>query len=148
MIVTDASIWVSALRYNDIHRQATLIWLNEYIATNHAISAPTLLMAEVSGAVARRTGRSRLGHEALKELRGFDFLRLIPIDQQLATVAAELAADYRLRGADAVYAALAYSLDVPLLTCDREQMTRVQDVVKAGTPGTLFGSNAHTEPPQ
>jgi predicted nucleic acid-binding protein len=148
MIVTDASIWVSIAYYNDIHRQATRVWLNEYLATNRGITAPTLLIAEVGGAVARRTGKSQFGHNAVKALTSHGFLRLIPIDQRLAATAAELAADYRLRGADALYVALAYSLDVPLLTWDQEQMAWVNKIVRAGPPGTIFGSNEHNVLPE
>lgn len=144
MIVTDASFWVSSL-HRDIHTQATVAWLMNYLATNDLLIAPNLLLAEVAGAVARQTGRSRLGHVALTRLRRYTFLRIVPVDEPLSSLSAEMAADYRLRGADAVYAALAYELGVPLLTWDQEQISRVQTVVKAGTPGTIFGSNGHSE---
>ena len=147
MIVTDASIWVSTMRYNEIHHQTTRIWIDKYIATGQKISAPTLIVAEVSGALARRTGRSRLGHIARHELSAYSFLQLISVDFHLASIASELAADCQLCGADAVYAALAYSLGVPLLTWDQEQITRVQKMIKAGTPGTSFGSNGQSNSP-
>jgi predicted nucleic acid-binding protein len=141
MIVTDASVWVSLFRLNDIHRQASMAWLMDYTAANGELIAPVLLLAEVGGAVARRTGQSHLGHAALQQLVGYSFLRFISLDQQLAQVAAEIAVDYQLRGADAIYAAVAYSLSVPLVTWDQEQIKRVQKVIKSGIPGTNFSTN-------
>ncbi len=118
-----------------------MAWLVDYTAANGELIAPVLLLAEVGGAVARRTGESNLGHAALQQLVSYSFLRLIPLDQQLAQVAAEIAVDYQLRGADAVYAAVAYSLSVPLVTWDQEQIKRVQKVIKSGIPGTNFDNN-------
>jgi predicted nucleic acid-binding protein len=143
-MVTDASFWVSSL-HKDIHTQPTLAWLKNFSRTGDHLFAPNLLFAEVAGAVARQTGRSRFGHTALTRLRKYTFLQIVPLDEQLSSLAAEMAAECRLRGADAVYAALAYTLNVPLLTWDQEQITRVQKVVKAGIPGTLFGSNGHDD---
>jgi predicted nucleic acid-binding protein len=42
-----------------------------------------------------------------------------------------------LLGADAVYAALAHRLGVPLVTWDQEQIARVQTLIKSAMPETL-----------
>jgi predicted nucleic acid-binding protein len=47
---------------------------------------------------------------------------------------AEVAAAYRLRGADAVYVALAEALHAPLVTWDQEQLTRLADLIPVFTP--------------
>jgi predicted nucleic acid-binding protein len=142
MIVTDASVWVSIFYHDDANRNATRRWLKRYLSENGKMVAPMLLVAEVSGAMARRTALSRLGHRALRRLVTDTSMRLVPMDDSLVMVAAELAADCRLRGADALYVALAYTLNVPLLTWDQEQIARVQGVIQAGTPTTLFGNDA------
>ena len=49
-------------------------------------------------------------------------------------MAAEVAADLRLRGADAVYVAAARLLRVPLVTWDREQQQRAGAVVVVQMP--------------
>jgi predicted nucleic acid-binding protein len=48
--------------------------------------------------------------------------------------AARCALDLRLRGADAVYVAVAHSLQVPLITWDREQLTRAAGRIAVRTP--------------
>ena len=86
------------------------------------IVAPALALAEVAGAISRRTGHSSLGTGATASLQRLPSMRLIPVDVELAQLGAELAAGLHLRGADALYVALAHRLGVPLVTWDREQL--------------------------
>ena len=64
-------------------------------------------------------------------------LILIPLDDLLAGQAVDIAAAYRLRGSDAVYAAVAERFACPLLTLDREQHERVAGLLKTFTPVEL-----------
>jgi predicted nucleic acid-binding protein len=50
---------------------------------------------------------------------------MIPLDDALAHQAASVAAQYRLPGGDAVYAAVALRFGSTLVTLDREQRNRV-----------------------
>jgi predicted nucleic acid-binding protein len=56
------------------------------------------------------------------------------VDESLAREAAELAARLRLRGADAVYVAVARKLDLPLVTWDAEQRERGGAAIVVRTP--------------
>ncbi len=49
-------------------------------------------------------------------------------------MAAKVAANLRLRGADAFYVAAASRLDIPLVTWDQEQMERARGLVNVITP--------------
>ena len=82
-------------------------WLDQRVQTGVPLTAPTLLVAEVAGAVSRRTGVAAIGHRAAQEIRSTPSVRLIWLDQTLATEAAHVAATMALRGADAVYVAVA-----------------------------------------
>jgi len=119
-MVVDASIWVSALIIRDIHHLESRQWLDGYLATEAALVAPTLLLPEVAGAVARRTGTANLGRQAVAQILQAPGLRLVPLGSDLAMEAAWAAADLQLRGADAVYVAVAYTLNLPLITWDQE----------------------------
>ena len=59
---------------------------------------------------------------------------LIAVDLLLAQQAAEIAAQYRLRGSDAVYAAVAVRFGSTLVTLDREQRERAQAVIPTRFP--------------
>ena len=65
MIVTDASVWVSHLITQEVHHAVSRRWLTAVVHSRSIIAAPALLLAEVGGAVARRTGDAALGHQAI-----------------------------------------------------------------------------------
>jgi predicted nucleic acid-binding protein len=58
----------------------------------------------------------------------------VPVDDVLGDLAASLAAEYQIRGCDAVYVALARQRGVPLITLDHRQRERVPPDVVAWTP--------------
>lgn len=124
MIVVDASVWVSAFVSQDTHHAASLAWLRQQTTQGQQFVAPTLLMAEVGGAVSRRFGNPAHGQQAVQRLLAVVVLRWVPVDGLLATAATRLAVDLRLRGADAVYAAIAEQFSLPLVSWDREQLER------------------------
>jgi predicted nucleic acid-binding protein len=64
----------------------------------------------------------------------------VPLDESLARQAADVAAQYRLRGSDAVYAAVALRFGSTLVTLDREQRDRI-----AGAVSTRYPVEALTE---
>jgi predicted nucleic acid-binding protein len=134
MIVTDASVWVSHLIAQEVHHAASRRWLTAVVRSGRIIAAPALLLAEVGGAVARRTGDAALGHQAIQHILSTPSLRLVYIDAQLGLLAAELAAGQRLRGADALYVAVAVQLKAPLVSWDNEHLQCAPDLMVASTP--------------
>jgi predicted nucleic acid-binding protein len=127
--VVDASVWVSRFVAHDVHHTASARWLASAIAAGHLLVAPALMLAELAGPIARRTGRARLAREAVGHVVRIATLRLVTLDRALATQASDLAADLQLRGADAVYVAVAVQLGLPLVTFDQEQRARGSRVV-------------------
>ena len=136
-VAVDASIWVDLSIPSDPRHTVTRQWFNGLVSNGGSVVAPSILLAEVAGAVSRQTGRLRLGHQVLSSLLTNRSVRLIPVDAILAEAAAELAVDLRLRGADAVYVAVAQRFGVPLVTWDQEQLQRAAAVVATRTPATV-----------
>jgi len=64
---------------------------------------------------------------------------LVPLDEALAAVATDLATKSRLRGADAVYAAVARQYGTTLVTLDRQQLERLPPTVKTARPAEVLG---------
>jgi predicted nucleic acid-binding protein len=133
-IVVDASVWISAWLPADIHHAQSRQWLEAQVNTNELLLAPILVLPEVAGAIARRTGNSALAAQAIARMKQTPSLRLTPIDQRAGDLAAQLAADLQLRGADAVYVAVAHELHIPLATWDDEQGTRAAMIITTVTP--------------
>ena len=134
MNVVDASVWVSLFVASDVHHAATRAWLAACVYAGTPIVAPSIVLAEIAGAVARRTGLGADGDAAVRLATALPGMRLINIDRRLATHAAALAAALRLRGADAVYVALADLLGVPLATWDAKQVERAGGRVPTTLP--------------
>ena len=124
MIVVDASVLVSAAWPSDVNHQISRAWLQDYIRSSETMTAPVLIFSEVGGALMRRTQRAGLTVRALERIRLLPRFTPVPVDTVLGDDAADLAIALQLRGADAVYVALAAQLRVPLITWDREQLVR------------------------
>jgi len=133
-MVVDASVVVSRLVPHDVHHEASRRWLTQHIAGGGLLIAPTLLLAEVAGAVARRTGKPRLAQRAVAAVLRLPALRLLPVDEILARAASSLAGQFRVRGADAICIAAAAALRVPLATWDLEQRERAAHIVDVFVP--------------
>ncbi len=66
----------------------------------------------------------------------------VAVDSTLGHQAALLAAEYRLRGADAVYVALAAARSQPLITLDQEMVQRGPAAVLRLTPSEWLQNEA------
>jgi predicted nucleic acid-binding protein len=135
MIVVDASVLVAVYLPGDHFHVASRTWLRRYLLGGQRIVAPTLLAAEVAGAVARQTSSIR-GEQALRGLLNLSSLRMVTTNRQVMVDAALVATAFRLRGADAIYVAVAQRLGVPLLTWDNDHMTRAGGAIAVYTPDT------------
>jgi len=133
-VVVDASVWVSRLVDGDVHHTRCREWMDNQATSGGLLIAPVLVLAEVAGAISRRTNRPSLAHQAMRGLQALPQLRLVSIDPALAELAAGLAGDHALRGADAVYVATASQLGLPLVTLDDEQLKRAKSIVTTSSP--------------
>ena len=130
----DASVFLNAFNpYESGHENSHLLLaLLQERAT--PIVVPTLLLPEVAAAIGRGRQDADLAREFSATLARLPHLILIPLDAALAQQAADVAAQYRLRGSDAVYAAVALRFGSTMVTLDREQQERVSDVLTTRYP--------------
>jgi predicted nucleic acid-binding protein len=134
----DASVFLSAFNpyepgHKDSHR--LLVRLQEQAAP---LFAPTLVLPEVSAAIVQGRQNEALAREFAMTLSRLPNLVLIPVDATLAQQAAEAASRYRLRGSDAVYAAVALRFGSLLVTLDREQRERSAAAFPTRTPAEVL----------
>ena len=95
------------------------------------IIVPRLLLVEVAGLVRRLTRDPIRARLAIDVWRTFTHVQIIPLDDATLDTAAEIAADYALRGADAVYVAVARRHGCTLVSLDREPRERAAIIVAA-----------------
>ncbi len=133
--IVDASVWVSRFVPADVHHAQSRHWLEAHLANGRRVLAPTLLLVEVAGAIGRRTRDPAVARRVVDSLRALPGLTWVGLPGEIRDHAADLAVDLRLRGADAVYVAIADRLRVPLVTWDAEQLARASARVFTLTPG-------------
>ena len=104
----------------DSHYFSSRRWVQVQLDRDEPIVAPSFALADVAGAIARRTGDADEGRQAASLMQRLPNIGLVPIDRTLAEFGAGLAADRGLRGAEAMYVAVASRLDIPLVTWDDE----------------------------
>lgn len=141
MIVADASFWVASFVAQDAHHEQSARLLRRMVAQGIQVIAPTLARVEVAGALVRRTGNPTLAKTALDYLQKQSWLNWAPLSAAASDTAAHLAITCSLRGADAVYVALARDESAPLITLDDEMLKRAATVAVAITPGEWLRQN-------
>ncbi len=137
MMVVDGSVWVSRYLPAEETHHASREWLESCLRAGGQLVEPMLLLVELSAAISRRTGATDVAMETADRLTRLRSIRFVSVDRRLGVMATRMAADRRLRGADAVYAAVAHRLGIPLLTWDREQLERAGGFIRVGTPDEI-----------
>ncbi|MEO6564358.1 MAG: type II toxin-antitoxin system VapC family toxin [Nitrosospira sp.] len=133
-MVIDASVWVAALLTNDVHHGASAALLRALVLRKQQAATPVLAWPEIAGAIARRTGGGEWAKAAIAFLNRQAWLEYVSLDEALARRAIAIAIAQHLRGADAVYVALASQRDGMLITLDREMLERAPAPVTVRTP--------------
>jgi len=133
-MVIDASVWVAAFLAHDAHHRDAAVLLRRLVEEGITVTTPLLALSEVAGAIARQTDDSKLAEKIAVFLHAQAWIQFVPLTDDLATAAATSAAQQRLRGADAVYVALAAQRTLTLVTLDREMLERTKESVTSVTP--------------
>ncbi|MDQ6694206.1 MAG: type II toxin-antitoxin system VapC family toxin [Chloroflexota bacterium] len=130
----DASMWISLLLPHDVNNSLATSWLAQHSQSGGLLVAPSLLPVEVAGALSRITGHTQSAYEAANQLYQLPVVRIVHLDQVLINEAMRIAADHALRGADSIYVALAKKEGIPLVTFDKEQLTRPAAIIPTIRP--------------
>jgi predicted nucleic acid-binding protein len=91
-------------------------------------------VVEIAAAVARVFDDTERGTHVAAAVRDLPAQTWVALDRSLADEASAVAAERRLRGADAVYAAVARRSESRLVTRDRQQIERLLPAIPACPP--------------
>ena len=138
----DASVFLNAFNPYEVGHEASHRFLACLQEQAVPIIVPTLLLPEVAAAVSRGREDESLAREFAAALSRLPHLVWVPLDTTLAQQATGVAAQFRLRGSDAVYAAVALRFGTTLITLDREQRERVGKVLTARSPAKALAETA------
>ncbi|MCP4360465.1 MAG: type II toxin-antitoxin system VapC family toxin [Chloroflexi bacterium] len=134
MAVVDASVIISTILSGDPHHQASKAWFVTLAGSGGYFSSPAILLSEVAAPLSRAYNQPEVAKKVVQTLAAAPFAKIVPVSIPLANRAAVIAADYRIRGCDAVYVALAEALGEELITLDRQQGERAKNVIEIYQP--------------
>lgn len=110
MVVLDASVWISRTIVTDRNHTAARLWVARHLRAKKVFVVPILFELEVAAAISRVTKDPILARRQVAQLRRLNsrgVMRFVPLSADLMRSATGLSADFGLRAADAIYAALA-----------------------------------------
>jgi len=133
-VTIDASVFVSAFLPRESAHQASREFMLSIHTQSIPIIVPWLVLPEISAALARGHGKPEAAIAFVRELRNLPNVTFVDLDENLADLAVDIAANNRLRGSDAVYGAVALRYGAELITLDKEQLDRLPKLVTVRAP--------------
>ena len=132
--VVDANVWLSATDAREPGHKHSARFLREALARQVVFLLPSVLLPEVAGTASRRTQDPSDGLAMIEQLLRLPNARFFDLNIARARAAARLGSMLFLRGADALYAALAVEHHASLVTLDRELRKRNAGQFECLTP--------------
>lgn len=133
-LTIDASVFVAAAHSADFYHTPSASFIRDLQQKSVDIFCPTLILVECAAAMARQSRRQHASVRIVNQIETYPNLQLVALDISLARQAALIARTQRLRGADAVYVAVAQATQSTLVTWDAEVLQRGQAAVVTLTP--------------
>jgi predicted nucleic acid-binding protein len=133
-VTIDASVFVNAFSPTEEGSDESLEFINNLRKQGVPIILPVLVLPEITAAVACKQNNTELALKLEQEIKMFSKVTFVDVDSSLADLAVEVAANHRLRGSDAVYAAVALRFGTELVTLDKEQLERLPKVLSVRAP--------------
>ena len=141
MLTIDANVFVSAATPTEIFHADSDRLLTRVGSAGLEIVCPALILPETASGIVRPTSDTIAGQQGVTRIVTFPNLVLATLTEDQAERAAQIAIDFRLRGADAVYVAVAQEYGTTLITWDQELLTRGIAAVPTLTPTDWLAAN-------
>lgn len=135
-VVLDASVWVSSQLPTDSNYVVASTWINRHLEADGYFVEPVWLLAEKAAAISRRAGPQNANDAIalLGNLLRQQIFHFLPMSPALIDETDAIATDYGLKAGDAVYVALAKQLAIPLVSFDRDHLTRANSIITVIKP--------------
>lgn len=138
MLTVDANVWIAANDRTDTHMERSRDFLAAAARRPETIYLPSYAEVEIACALARRRHSPEVGQQLAKEIMSLSHVVAVPLDTALVTQAVKSGTRFMLRGADALYAAVAAMLSTQLVSWDEELIQRAGAI----TPANWLATNA------
>ena len=134
MYCIDASVFINSEIEGEQFHEYSAKLMQKIRERGITIIVPEIVLPEISSAIARGTDDPENALEFVKELKQIPNIVFVPIDMELAEESSRLAAQYRLRGCDAIYVAVAFMFNARLISLDKQQSERAAECIEVATP--------------
>ncbi|MEK6943005.1 MAG: type II toxin-antitoxin system VapC family toxin [Nanoarchaeota archaeon] len=134
MYCLDASVITNSIIKSEEHHEYSKRLLLKIKNQNIPVVLPEIIVPEVASALSAGARNSKLPLQFVAELRKIPNFVFVPVDAEVSNLAARFAAEKHLRGADAIYVAIASIFNVSLITLDKRQKEKAAGTVKTATP--------------
>lgn len=141
MLTVEANVFISAASASEAGAAVSRAFIRRISLLSVPLYCPTILLPEVSAGIARPTNNSILAKQVTDDVARLPSLVCVGLDQLRADLAVDAAITCRLRGADAVYVAVAQEYSTTLITWDQELLTRGAAAVTVMTPANWLAAN-------
>jgi predicted nucleic acid-binding protein len=134
MYCIDASVIVNAHLPKEPYSFKSKAFLDLIKQENAKVFLPEIIIPEIASALKRATENPELAYQFAISLRDIPNFSLVPVDSHLANLAASIVSKTGLKGADAIYVALALDYNLELITLDKDQLERSKGIIKVRKP--------------
>ncbi len=131
-LVIDASVWVSAADATDALSEVSRLFLSGVVAREVPIALPEFAQIEIACALARRLRNAEQGRDLTDRMLASPLITTYSLSRAKLREAIHFGTSSFLRSGDALYAALAATLDGGLVTWDEELIQRVGALTPRG----------------
>jgi predicted nucleic acid-binding protein len=138
MFTIDASVHINALIPVEEGSEISQIFIERIFSQPLSVFSPNLLYVEFAASMARYYNDADRSLSLAEKLLILPGQVWVPLDFLLAEEASRIGAKQRVRGADAVYAAVAQLYKTTLITLDRQQLVRLGNVIPVKTPAQIL----------
>jgi len=138
MYCIDASVIVNAQLPKEPYSSESKAVLDLIKQRNMKVFLPEVVIPEITSALTRATKDPKIAYEFAMSLRDLSNFSFVPVDSHLANLAAWIISKTNLKGADAIYVALAFDYNLELITLDREQLEKSKKLIKVRKPEGEF----------
>jgi predicted nucleic acid-binding protein len=134
LLTIDASVFVASYRTQEPSCAISRELLRLVREADAPLIEPAILPVEIAAALTRVGENPAWASEYAESVMALPYLSLLPLDERMIQRALAVAVQCRLRGADALYIAVAIHYGAHLATLDREQLRRAPVTVHACKP--------------
>ena len=129
-LTIDTSVFVAAAVHVEAAHAEAVLLLERCAELAVPLVLPTFVRPEIAGALVRRLGDPNVARSWVEGLARAAHARFVPLDDALADDVVDVAIARQLRGAGAVYVAVARRFGALLVSEDIEQRHRAAGIVQ------------------